>query len=183
MRWCLSTRGVAVHTAQHRICTTPQILWNCLIRTTSVWQFLVSFERHTGSKWMDGKCCFQVHHPTQPAIELNTENTMLKNLNSPKEARGVLLSLLPTSGTLAGIAVGLVGLINTRAGSDASTLADDILMLSALGFLVVCYLIFFAIRKIDSAAAHRIIRVIDVIFLFSLTLIVFSGFIVVYELL
>ena len=108
---------------------------------------------------------------------------MLKNLASPKEARDVLLSLLSTSGTLAGIAVGLVGLINTRADSDASTLADDILMLSALGFLVVCYLIFFAIRKIDSPAAQKMIQLIDVIFLLSLTLIVFSGFIVAYELL
>ena len=67
--------------------------------------------------------------------------------------------------------------------SDASTLADDILMLSALGFLVVCYLIFFAIRKIDSPAAQKMIQLIDVIFLLSLTLIVFSGFIVAYELL
>jgi hypothetical protein len=107
---------------------------------------------------------------------------MLKNLKNLKESRETLLSLLPTSGTLAGIAVGLVGLINTGARSSASTFADDILMLSALGFLVVCYLIFFALRHIESIAAYRMIQLIDVIFLLSLTLIVLSGFLVVYEL-
>lgn len=106
---------------------------------------------------------------------------MLKNLKDPKAARDVMLSLLPTSGTLAGISIGLVGVINAGPRNSISTLADDVLLLSALGFLFVCYLIFFAIRHIDTSSAGRLMQLIDIVFLLSMTLIVFSGFIVAYE--
>lgn len=107
---------------------------------------------------------------------------MLKNLKDPKEARDAMLSLLSTSGTLAGIGVGLVGFINVGRGGAAATLADDILLLSALGFLVVCYLIFFAVRSIDPGTARRMMQVIDLLFLASMTLMVLAGFIVAYAL-
>ncbi len=106
---------------------------------------------------------------------------MLKNLKNSKEARDAMLSLLPTSGTLAGISIGLVGLMSAGPRNSLTTLADDVLLLSALGFLVVCYLIFFAIRNIDSAVATRLMYIIDVVFLSSMTLMVFSGFIITYE--
>lgn len=68
---------------------------------------------------------------------------MLKNVNGPRELKETMLSLLPTSGTLAGIAVGLSGFVNVGAKNRVSSLADEILLFSALGFLVVCYLILF----------------------------------------
>lgn len=92
-----------------------------------------------------------------------------------------MLSLLPTSGTLAGIGVGLAGLLVNRPKGASATLADEILLFSALGFLVVCYLIFFAIRNIESSVSKTIMQLIDALFLISLTLIVFSGFVVAYE--
>jgi hypothetical protein len=107
---------------------------------------------------------------------------MLKNLRDPKEARDAMLSLLSTAGTLAGIGVALVGIIKARVSGSAGSIADDILLLSALGFLVVCYLIFFAVRNVNDVVARRMHRAIDVLFLGSMTLMVLAGFIVVYTL-
>jgi len=107
---------------------------------------------------------------------------MLKNLKEAKEAREAMLSLLPTCGTLAGIAIGLVGVINIRPVGGAATVADEILLFAALGFLVSCYLIFFAIRTVNEGSRIKMMRLIDLVFLISLTLVVFSGFVFVYEL-
>jgi hypothetical protein len=107
---------------------------------------------------------------------------MLKNLRDPREAREAMLSVLETSGTLAGIGIGLVGFINVSRGGAAATVADDILLLSALGFLVVCYLVFFAVRDLTAAATWRMFEIIDILFLGSMTLMVVAGFIVVYSL-
>jgi hypothetical protein len=107
---------------------------------------------------------------------------VLKNVRDPREAREAMLSLLSTSGTLAGIAVGLVGIINAARGTSTATIADDILLLAALGFLVVCYLIFFAMRDIGAARTWRMLQAIDILFLGSMTLMVLAGFIVVYAL-
>jgi len=105
---------------------------------------------------------------------------MLKNLRDPKEAREAMLSLLSTAGTLAGIGIALIGIINTSGGGTTATIADDILLLSALGFLVVCYLIFFAVRNVSGTSTWRMLAAIDVVFLGSMTLMVLAGFIVVY---
>ncbi len=109
------------------------------------------------------------------------ERFVLKNLKDAKDARDAMLSLLPTSGTLAGIAVGLAGVLNAGGHNHAPTWADDFLLLSALGFLLVCYLIFFAIRDLHSESTSRLRSLIDIVFLGSMTLMVFAGFVVVYE--
>lgn len=107
---------------------------------------------------------------------------MLRDLRDPKEARDAILTLLQTSGTLAGIGIGLVGVINAGRSGAAGSIADDILLLSALGFLVVCYLVFFAMRNINPKVARRVLHTIDLLFLGSMTLMVFAGFIVMYTL-
>jgi hypothetical protein len=107
---------------------------------------------------------------------------MLKNVKDAREIRETMLSLLPTCGTLAGIAIGLVGAINLRALGGAGTLADEILLFSSLGFLVNCYLIFFAMSTSDVTYRSRMLIAIDFVFLGSLSLVVFAGFVVVYEL-
>lgn len=106
---------------------------------------------------------------------------MLKNLKDLKTTLDVMLTLLPTSGTLAGIAIGLVGVINARPKGGIATWADEILLVVALGFLVDCYLIFFAMRSTEKPHFRHLLHVIDGLFLLSLTLMVFSGFAVVYE--
>lgn len=106
---------------------------------------------------------------------------MLKNIEDPKDARELLLSLLPTSGTLAGISLALVGIVNVKASSaKVETIADDLFLCSSLGFVVVCYLIFFALRRLHSGRLQHWTNIIDVLFLASLTLLLVSGFAVVY---
>lgn len=106
---------------------------------------------------------------------------MLKNLKDAKLVRDTLLSLLPTCGTMAGIDVGLAGLVEASPRGGELTLADEFLLASALGFLLICYLVFFAMRDVESVRTQRVMTLIDWLFLSSLTLTVFSGFVVAYE--
>lgn len=106
---------------------------------------------------------------------------MLKNLKDPRDLKDTLLSVLSTSGTMAGLSMALVGIINLRAANTrAETLADDLFLCSSVGFLVVCYLVFFALRRLAGPGIQRWTAMIDVIFLASMTLLVLSGFVVLY---
>jgi nitrate reductase gamma subunit len=106
---------------------------------------------------------------------------MLKNIRESREAREVMLSLLPTSGTLAGISIGLMSVANIKAKGTFETIVDDLFLVSGIGFLAVCYLIFFAMRRVESERIESWANVIDVVFLASLTLEVVSGFLLLYE--
>jgi hypothetical protein len=54
---------------------------------------------------------------------------MLKNINDPKDLQRLLLSLLSTSGTLAGLSMALVGIVNLKvANTKVETLADDMVL-------------------------------------------------------
>jgi hypothetical protein len=106
---------------------------------------------------------------------------MLKNCNNPRDLQRLLLALLSTSGTLAGLSMALVGIVNLKiANTKIETFADDMFLFSSLGFLLVCYLIFFTLRRLDSKKLIYWTNIIDVVFLFSLTLLVMSGFLVLY---
>ena len=106
---------------------------------------------------------------------------MLKNVSDPKIVLQMLLSLLSTSGTMAGISLALVGIVNLRITSTKmASAADDIFLFASLGFVVVCYMTFFAIRHIESPHLQRWTDIIDIAFLFSLTLLVIAGFATVY---
>ena len=106
---------------------------------------------------------------------------MLKNLRNPTDTSSAMLSLLPTSGTMAGISIGLMGVVNLRQTPTISSVADDMLLFSALGFLLVCYLIFFALLRVHVGLLPMWTTIIDLAFLASLTLMVFSGFVILYE--
>lgn len=106
---------------------------------------------------------------------------MLKNADGPENLQLLLLGLLSTSGTLAGLSMALVGIVNLKvANSKIETIADDIFLFSSLGFLLVCYLVFFALRLLQSKRIRFWTNVIDALFLASLTSLVFAGFVVVY---
>jgi hypothetical protein len=106
---------------------------------------------------------------------------MLKNVHDPKDIQQLLLALLSTSGTLAGLSMALVGIVNLKASNtNVETLADDLFLFSSLGFLLVCYLTFFALRRLRSPWLQHWTNLIDVLFLMSLTLLVVSGFVVLY---
>ena len=107
---------------------------------------------------------------------------MLKHVNNSKELQQLLLALLSTSGTLAGLSMALVGIVNIKiANTKVETIADDMFLLSSLGFLIVCYLIFFTLRRIQSPKVQNWTNIIDIVFLLSMTLLVMAGFVVVYS--
>ena len=107
---------------------------------------------------------------------------MLKNITDLKDVHHTLLALLSTSGTLAGISLALVGIVNVKVhNTKVETMADDLFLLAALGFVVICYLIFFALRHLHAKHLRLWNNVIDILFLASLTLILLAGSMVVYE--
>jgi hypothetical protein len=106
---------------------------------------------------------------------------MLKNINDPKSLLDMLLSLLQTSGTLAGISLALVGIVNLRITSTkVESIADDLFLFASLGFVLVCYMTFFAIRHMQSRRFRLWTDIIDLTFLAALTLLVIAGFVTVY---
>ena len=106
---------------------------------------------------------------------------MLKNVKDHKDLPHFLFSLLSTSGTLAGLSLAFVGIISIKvANTKVETIADDLVLLSSVGFFAVCYIIFFTMRQHHPEKIRYWTNVIDVIFLFSITLMVMAGFVVVY---
>ncbi len=106
---------------------------------------------------------------------------MLKTTNDITETREILLAILSNSGTLAGISLALVGIMNLKpSNSKLGTITDDLYVFSALGFVIVCYLVFFAMRLLHTSRITRLARIIDALFLGSLTMLVVAGFLTVY---
>ena len=98
---------------------------------------------------------------------------MLKNVSDPKNLQSLLLALLSTSGTLAGLSMALVGIVNLKiADTKVGSIADDMFLFASFGFLIVCSLIFFTLRRIQSPKVQNWTNVIDIVFLFSITLLV-----------
>jgi hypothetical protein len=107
---------------------------------------------------------------------------MLKNAKDPRELRSLLIAQFSTSGTLAGISLTLVGIINIRTSStQIQTIADDMFVFSSMGFLIACYFIFFTLRHLESPRIQPLTAIIDTLFLAALTLLVMAGFVVVYS--
>ena len=97
--------------------------------------------------------------------------------------REELLQLLSVSGTLAGLCITGVTLFHTVGRATlAETLADDLLAISALLFLLCTYAIFIALRTKRETLAIFLDKVADTLFLLALTGMVASGFIMVYAL-
>ena len=98
--------------------------------------------------------------------------------------RDEMLHLLSLSGTLSGLCITGVTLFHTTGkASLQETLADDILAISALMFLLCTYMIFFTLRTKRESLALALEKVVDATFLLALTGMVISGFIMVYKLL
>ena len=106
---------------------------------------------------------------------------MLKDTNDIADTREILLAILSNSGTLAGISLALVGIMNLKPdNSKLGTVTDDLYIFSALGFVIVCYLVIFAMRFLHTNRMTRLTRIIDALFLGSLTMLVVTGFLTVY---
>jgi hypothetical protein len=107
---------------------------------------------------------------------------LLKHIKDPKDLRPTMLSLMSTSGTLAGLSLALTSIVNLRISqTNLGSLADDMFLFSSLGFLIVCFFTFFGLRHLHSERMIRWTGAIDYIFLGSLLLLVLAGFVTVYE--
>jgi hypothetical protein len=106
----------------------------------------------------------------------------MNNDKSPVDRlRDELLHLLSLSGTLAGLCITAVTLFHTlQKNSIATTVADDLLAVAALLFLVCTYLIFFSLKTRSESRSVSLARIVDICFLIALTSMVISGFIMVY---
>jgi uncharacterized membrane protein YjfL (UPF0719 family) len=92
---------------------------------------------------------------------------------------GELASLLSLCGTLAGLCIGIVAFINTS-HRGAATLIDDVLAVCAAVFLLCIYLITFALRTRSPKRAALLTRIIELLFLATLTVMTVAGFFMVY---
>lgn len=100
---------------------------------------------------------------------------------SPNWLREELLWLLSLSGTMAGLCITGVTLFHTvDRASGVGTLADEMLAVCALLFLVCTYVIFFALRTRRTDLAVALDQAVDVLFTLALTLMVATGFVMVY---
>lgn len=101
--------------------------------------------------------------------------------NSPiSEVRALLIQLLTISSTLAGLCVAGISILNSKNNTPFTGLGDDILAFAGLLFLFCTYLIFWALRQDDDHRLRQLSLVIDLLFLVALTLVVISGFGIVY---
>lgn len=101
---------------------------------------------------------------------------MLRSTLSIAELRELLLRLLSISASLAGFCVAGIGMLSAqpKAGKYAG-LADDLLALAAVSFLLCTYLSVWALKTSKEARLRTLTKVIDFIFLVALTLVVISG--------
>jgi len=114
----------------------------------------------------------------------NESSTMNQIARKGIWLRDELLHLLSLSGTLSGLCVTGVTLFHTTGKASLQvSLADDILAISALMFLLCTYIIFFTLRTRQESLALTLEKVVDSIFLLALTGMVTSGFIMVYNML
>lgn len=101
--------------------------------------------------------------------------------NSTTWVREELLHLLTLSGTMAGLCITGVTLFYTVGrDSRAGTLADDMLAICALMFLLCTYVVFIALRTKRPGLAAALDKAVDVLFTLALTLMVGTGFVMVY---
>jgi len=102
--------------------------------------------------------------------------------NSAKWRRNELLSLLSTSGSLAGLCITVVALMNTfnKARADV-TVVDDMLAVCATAFLLSTYLIFWALRSRADRISAVLLNVVDGVFLSALTSMIIAGFIMIHS--
>jgi len=106
---------------------------------------------------------------------------MTDQSNPAASDREELLSLLSTSGSLAGLCITIVALMNTFDKARAQvTLVDDMLALCAGGFLLCIYLIFWALRARRSSLRVILIRVADGVFLLAITSMTLAAFVMIY---
>jgi hypothetical protein len=113
-----------------------------------------------------------------------TSNSSPKAPYDPGKDRDVLLRLLSVTASLAGLCMAALGFIEF--GTDDGQLrawADEVIALDALLFVCCVYLILWALRTSSPERARTLVRIIDIVFLFSLTSMLLAAAYIVYRVL
>jgi len=106
---------------------------------------------------------------------------MTQSTGSDTRIQNEMLHLLSVSGTLAGLCITVVALINTLGKSTrAATVVDDMFAICALLFLVCIYLIFSALRVRRQRIAKMLVKSVDILFMVAMTLMTGAAFVMVY---
>ena len=106
---------------------------------------------------------------------------MTQSTGSDGRIQNEMLHLLSVSGTLAGLCITVVALINTLGKSTrAATVVDDMFAICALLFLICIYLIFSALRVRRQRIAKMLVKSVDILFMVAMTLMTGAAFVMVY---
>lgn len=90
--------------------------------------------------------------------------------------------IFTASAALVGVCLTVISLIHEKnLPHHSSTIADDLLTLDSLGFLVSCILSYLALRKDRFEPHPKLEKVADFLFILSLVLMVFVCGVVTYE--
>ena len=96
----------------------------------------------------------------------------------------ILERMLSAATSMTGICVGLLGAVNAFSRSQKiETVADDVLALNALMFLICCYLIVWGLRTPSRRLTAQLLSAVEYLFLAAMTVLVATGFFVVYSIL
>lgn len=102
----------------------------------------------------------------------------------PPARREELLSLLSTSGNLAGLCITVVAFMNTFDKSRSGvSIVDDLFMICAAVFLLCIYCSFWALKTRRPRITGLLVGIADSLFLLALTAMTLAAFIMVYTIL
>lgn len=90
-------------------------------------------------------------------------------------------TLVSASGTLAGIALALVGVLSAKNSlTKTETMADDFFLFSSIGFLIVLAICYSAQKERSPSRTARMQKTVEWLFSISLGLLLIAGFVIVY---
>ncbi len=90
-------------------------------------------------------------------------------------------TLISISGTIAGIALALVGILSSKSAiTRIETLADDVFLFASIGHLLVVVIGYIAQRDSEKSYDKKLILLAEKIFSVSLIAVVVGAFIMVY---
>ena len=97
--------------------------------------------------------------------------------------RDVLLRLLSVTASLAGLCIAALGFLEAADRSELDhSYADELIALDAFMFVGCVYLILWALRTTKHERAASLGRIVDVVFLFALTTLLFASAYIIYYL-
>jgi len=100
---------------------------------------------------------------------------------SPILEEDICIHIFSVSATLLGLCLTVVGVIHALvATSHIKTIADDLLCLDALFFLVACYLSYWAIRTRSKRRMFVVEKIADYVFMSGLMILMINCFVLTY---